>query len=132
MLGFTIGHYALEYFLLGIAIMMIVSILSSKASSWIGVPTLLLFLGIGMLAGSEGPGGIDFNNYSLAFMIGSISLIFILFDGGVGTSWNQVRPVLKVGISYSTLGVLFTCLLVAFFCRYALNLPWAESFVLGA
>lgn len=132
MSAFSIGHYALEYFLLGIAIMMIVSILSSKASSWIGVPTLLLFLGIGMLAGSEGPGGIDFNNYSLAFMIGSISLIFILFDGGVGTSWNQVRPVLKVGISYSTLGVLFTCLLVAFFCRYALNLPWAESFVLGA
>lgn len=132
MLGFTIGHYALDYFLFGIALMMIFSILSSKASSWIGVPSLLLFLGIGMLAGSEGPGGIEFTNYSTAFVIGSISLIFILFDGGMGTSWRQVKPILGIGISLSTLGVLFTCLLIGLFCHYAFNLSWIESFLLGA
>ena len=129
---FTIGHYTMEYFLLGVALMMIVSILSSKASSWIGVLSLLLFLGIGMLAGSEGPGGIEFSNYSLAFVIGSISLIFILFDGGIGTSWKQVKPIIGIGISLSTLGVVFTCLSVGIFCHYFFILPWSESFLLGA
>ena len=132
MSGFTIGYYTLEYFLLGVALMMVVSILSSKASSWIGVPSLLLFLGIGMIAGSEGPGGIEFSNYSLAFVIGSICLIFILFDGGIGTSWKQVKPIVGIGISYSTLGVLFTCLSVGAFCHYYLKLTWAEGFLLGA
>ena len=132
MSGFTIGHYTLEYFLLAVALMMVVSILSSKASSWMGVPSLLLFLGIGMIAGSEGPGGIEFSNFSLAFVIGSICLIFILFDGGMGTSWKQVKPIVGIGISYSTLGVLFTCLSVGAFCHYFLNLAWTESFLLGA
>lgn len=132
MFGFTVGHYALEYFLFGISLMMIFSILSSKASSWIGVPSLLLFLGIGMLAGSEGPGGIEFTNYSTAFVIGNISLIFILFDGGMGTSWKQVRPIIKTGISFSTVGVLLTCILIGIFCHYTFNFSWLESFLLGA
>src|SRR5690606_31121537 len=113
-------------------LMMSLSILASKASSWIGVPSLLLFLAIGMIAGSEGPGGIDFNNYSLAFVIGSISLIFILFDGGMGTQWKQVKPILKLGISFSTLGVFFTCAAIGFFCHYAFSMPLMESFLLGA
>lgn len=132
MFEFSVGRYTLEYFLLGISIMMIFSILSSKASSWLGVPSLLLFLAVGMLAGSEGPGGIEFSNHSLAFVIGSISLVFILFDGGMGTSWRRVRPILGVGISLSTLGVLFTCLSIGAFSHYALNLSWPESFLLGA
>ena len=82
-MGFSVGDYTLEYFLLAIALMMIFSILSSKASSWLGVPSLLLFLGVGMMAGSEGPGGIDFDNYSLAFVMGSVSLVFILFNAGL-------------------------------------------------
>ena len=132
MSGFMIGHYPLEAFLFGIALMMLLSIISSKASAWIGVPGLLLFLGVGMLAGSEGPGGIEFTNYSLAYVIGSISLIFILFDGGMGTNWGKVRPVLGTGLALSTLGVVFTCVLIGVFCHYVFWMDWPEALLLGA
>lgn len=132
MLDFSIGHYSMEFFLFGTALMMSFSILASKASSWIGVPSLLLFLVIGMVAGSEGPGGIEFNNYSLAFVIGSVSLIFILFDGGMGTEWKRVKPILKIGVSFSTLGVFFTCFVIGLFCYFAFSVSLMEGFLLGA
>jgi len=129
--GFNIGEQPLELFLLGLSLMMIFSVLSSKASSLLGVPSLLLFLGVGMLAGSEGPGGIEFNNYSLAFMVGSVSLVFILFDGGMKTQWQKVRPVLGMGIAYSTLGVLFTCLAIGTFVHFGFWVDWLDDFLLG-
>lgn len=130
--GFTIGSHPLEFFLLAVSLMMIFSVLSSKASSYLGVPSLLLFLGIGMFAGSEGPGGIDFTNYHLAYVLGSISLMFILFDGGMKTPWKKVKPVLKIGISFSTLGVIFTCVLVGSFVHFIFNQGWIESLLFGA
>lgn len=87
----------LEYLLLGVAVMLLLSVVSSKASTQLGVPTLVLFLLIGMLAGSDGPGGIEFNNPWLAQYLGTVALIFILFSGGLDTKWKEIKPVLLRG-----------------------------------
>ncbi|MFP5384685.1 MAG: potassium/proton antiporter [Bacteriovoracia bacterium] len=120
------------YVLLVVSILLICSVLSSKISSKIGVPTLLLFLGIGMLAGSEGPGGIDFTNYPLAYAIGSICLAIIIFDGGMRTDWKSVQPVLKTGISLSVFGTILTALFTGLFAYSIFNLNLAEAFLLGS
>lgn len=85
-----------------------------------------------MLAGSEGPGGIDFEDYSLSFAIGSICLALILFDGGMRTSWKTVRPILGLGISLSFVGTVVTGIATGAFARFILNLSWIEGMLLGA
>jgi len=86
-----------EYGLIAAAGLLLVSVLVSKISDRFGVPALLLFLGLGMLAGSDGPGGIYFDNPAIAQFIGVIALVLILFSGGLDTEINQVRAVLKEG-----------------------------------
>jgi cell volume regulation protein A len=115
-----------------ISVLMIISVAVSRASTSYGVPALLLFLGVGMLAGSEGPGGVDFSNYNLSFLVGSYSLAFILFDGGLRTSWNSIRPILKIGVSLASLGVILTAVFVALFCHYILSMSWLEASLLGS
>jgi cell volume regulation protein A len=73
------------------AILLILSIFASKASGRLGVPALLLFLGVGMLAGSEGVGGIYFDNVNAAEHLGIVALAFLLFAGGLETNWDFVR-----------------------------------------
>lgn len=90
--------------------LLFLSILAGKTSYRFGVPTLILFLAVGMLAGSEGIGGIHFNDPKQAQFIGIVSLCFILFSGGLDTSWKAIKPVVWQGISLSTLGVLLTAL----------------------
>lgn len=122
----------LEYFLLIGALLIIVSIVITRISDNIGVPTLVLFLAIGMLAGSEGPGGIYFDDAGLAQSIGIIALIFILFAGGLDTNWRYVRPVFLQGLSLATFGVLLTALCVGLLISYAFNLPILSGLLLGA
>lgn len=130
--GFDFYGYSFEIILLTASLLLTFSVLASKVSSIFGVPSLLLFLGIGMLAGSEGPGGVEFDNYPLAFAIGSTCLVFIIFDGGLRTSWKSVRPILPVGVSLSVLGTLATGLVTGFFTRLAFQLSWTEAMLLGA
>lgn len=85
-----------------------------------------------MLSGSEGPGNISFDNYPLSFAVGSVCLAFILFDGGLQTTWKDIRPVLKLGISLSFIGTLVTGITTGVFAHYALNLNWSSAFLLGA
>ncbi len=118
--------------LLGIAGLLLVSILASKASSRLGIPALLLFLLIGMLAGSDGPGGVYFDNYQLTQSLGVVALVFILFAGGLDTDWKGVRPVLGAGLSLATLGVVLSALLVGAFAMLALNFSFLEGLLLGA
>src|SRR3972149_5047712 len=82
---------SIEYILIGITVLLILCILASKASSRFGVPALLIFLAIGMLAGSDGPGGIHFDDPALAQAIGVVALSFILFSGGLDTNWESIR-----------------------------------------
>lgn len=96
-----------------------------------GVPLLLAFLLLGMLAGSEGIGGIQFEDYSLSFRIGTVALIFILFDGGLNARLPDLRQALLPAGLLATVGVLFTCLLTAL-CAYTLGLPWPEALLIGA
>ncbi len=89
----------IENILLIGSLLLFISVIAGKTSYKFGVPTLLLFLLIGMLAGSEGLGGIYFNDPQIAQFIGIISLNFILFNGGLDTQWTSIKPVLWQGIT---------------------------------
>lgn len=104
----------------------------STISSRLGIPALLLFLAVGMLAGSEGPGGIHFDDPSLVQSFGVVALAYILFSGGLDTNWRTVRPVLPKGLLLSTLGVFLTALLVGGFVHLVLNFTLLEGLLLGA
>ena len=121
-----------EYILLAAAVLLILSILASKVSGRLGVPSLLIFLGVGMLAGSDGPGGIHFDDAYLAQSLGVVALVFILFSGGLDTAWESVRHVLAKAVSLSTLGVLVTAALVGAFAATALGFSALEGLLLGA
>jgi potassium/hydrogen antiporter len=108
------------------------SIILSKLSSRFGLPSLLLFLSIGMLAGSEGPGGIHFDNALIAKSLGIVALVYILFSGGLDTDWKTVRPVIGPGLALSFLGTLGTAAFIGFFAVYVLKFSWLEGFLLGA
>lgn len=112
--------------------LVLLSLFASKLGGRLGVPGLLLFLVIGMLAGSEGPGGIAFENYEFTQFAGVVTLAFILYSGGLETNWRETRPVLAKGLSLATLGVLLTAGLMGVFVHYLLGLPWLTSFLLGA
>ncbi|MCE5187032.1 MAG: potassium/proton antiporter [Planctomycetaceae bacterium] len=131
MLAITSAAYN-PYIFLAIALLLLISVIASKASEWLGVPALLVFLGIGMLAGSEGPGGIWFDNRPLAQMLGTLALAYILFSGGLDTNWKTVRPVLKPAVTLATVGVFLTAVLVAVFAVLFLDFSWLEGLLLGS
>ncbi len=122
----------IEQLLVGAAVLLLVGVLASKASSRLGVPALLLFLVIGMLAGSEGPGGIPFEDTHLTQSLGVVALAFILFAGGLDTNWTSVAPVVRSGLSLATLGVALTAVLVGAFARWFAEFTWTEGLLLGA
>lgn len=121
-----------ENILLVGSLLLMISIIAGKTTYKFGVPTLLLFLLIGMLAGSEGLGGIYFDNPTLAQFIGIFSLNFILFSGGLDTHINTIKPVIKEGVALSTVGVLFTALSLGTFVYYITDFTLFESFLLGS
>ncbi|MDR6299859.1 potassium/proton antiporter [Mesonia maritima] len=112
--------------------LLLISILAGKTSYRFGVPTLVLFLAVGMLAGSEGLLGINFDSPLAAQFVGIIALNVILFSGGLDTRWNAVKPVLYKGGILATLGVFITAGTVGIFTYYLLDFTLAESFLLGA
>jgi len=122
----------IEYLLLIGSALVLCSIGIAKLSDNLGVPTLVLFLVIGMLAGSEGPGGIYFDDVGLAQSVGIIALVIILFAGGLDTNWREVRPVFWQAISLATLGVLVTALAVGLFASAVLNFSLLSGLLLGA
>ncbi len=114
------------------SILLFISILAGKTSYRFGVPTLIFFLIIGMLAGSEGIGKINFNDPILAQFIGVVALNFILFSGGFDTNWKTTKPILWQGVTLSTLGVLITALSVGFFVWAITDFTIYEGLLLGA
>lgn len=125
-------EFTTENILLLGSFLLFVSIIASKTSFKIGVPTLILFLGVGMLAGSDGPGGIQFDDPEVAKLLGVIALTLILFSGGLDTKWESVKPILRNGFALSTVGVLITASLVGIFSSYLLGFTLLESLLLGA
>ncbi len=114
------------------SVLLLVSVIAGKTTNRLGVPTLIFFLIIGILAGSEGIGGIQFDNAAVAQLIGITALNFILFSGGLDTNWQSIKPVLWRGVALSTLGVFLTALAVGIFVHYAFGFTILEGLLLGA
>lgn len=124
-------NLTIENILLVGSLLLLISIIAGKTSYKFGVPTLVLFLGIGMLAGEDGI-GISFDNPQIAQLIGIISLNFILFSGGLDTDWKAVKPIMKEGLVLSTLGVLLTAIGLGTFVYYVTDFTIYESLLLGS
>jgi cell volume regulation protein A len=118
-------------FLTTCGLLLVVSVLSSRASQRIGVPIALFFLVLGMLAGSEGIGGIPFDDFNFAFRMGSLALALILFDGGLNTPYDAIRRVWAPAGVLASGGVLLVAALVAIPARLW-GLEWPEALLLGA
>lgn len=114
------------------ALLLLAALAASKLSSRLGVPGLLLFLVLGMLAGSDGPGGIWFDDARLSQSVGVIALAYILFSGGLETDQRAIRPVLAQGLSLATLGVVLTAVLTGACAHFVLRTTWLEGMLLGA
>jgi cell volume regulation protein A len=117
--------------LLGAALVM-AGILSSLLALRFGAPLLLVFLVIGMLAGDSGPGQLRFDDVRTTYLVGSVALALILFDGGLRTRFQSIRSVLAPSIVLATGGVLVTALVTAPVARYVLDLNWTEALLMGA
>ncbi|MCI0362458.1 MAG: potassium/proton antiporter [Phycisphaerales bacterium] len=113
-------------------LLMAVSVLFSRALERLGVPIVLLFLGLGMAAGSQGIGGIEFEDYHFAFRIGTIALALILFDGGLNTTVESIKHGIAPASVLATVGVAGTAGLMAFGAHRWVGLSWQEALLLGA
>jgi cell volume regulation protein A len=122
----------IETLLLIAATLLLVSVLASKASDRLGIPALLIFLVLGMLAGSDGPGGIYFDDAWTSQFLGVVALALILFAGGLDTNWESVRPVLRPALLLSTIGVALTALVVGSFAVFVLDFTLLQGLLLGA
>jgi cell volume regulation protein A len=114
------------------AMLLLAGILSSLIAMRFGAPLLLVFLILGMLAGESGPGGLSFNDVRTAYLVGSVALALILFDGGLRTRYTTFRTVFWPSLGLATIGVLLTAALTAPLARYLLGLDWIEALLVGA
>ena len=122
----------LEIYIFLIAVVFISCICSTKLSSIIGVPTLLIFIVIGMILSYVKIFGIEFNNFNAAKDICTFALLFIMFYGGFGTNWNTAKPIAPKAILLSTLGVIITALTVGLFCHYIMGMNFLEGMLFGS
>jgi potassium/hydrogen antiporter len=126
-LGMTV-----ELIMAMVALLLLIGVLASKASDRLGVPALLLLLAVGMVAGTEGLGGIPFDDKQATQALGVVALAFILFAGGLDTAWRQVKGVMWRGVSLSTLGVVLTAGVTGALAAPLLGLGWREGLLLGS
>lgn len=121
-----------DSFILLLAFLFIVGVLTTRFSTRLGVPSLIFFIMVGMVMGSDVLGIIYFDNAGLAQMIGVIALVIILFEGGLQTDLKDVKPVIIPSLSLATVGVLITSGIVAVGAKMILGLDWLEAILFGA
>ncbi|MEX2517663.1 MAG: potassium/proton antiporter [Gammaproteobacteria bacterium] len=114
------------------ALLLFVSILASALASRFGAPLLLVFLVLGMLAGEEGLGGVRFDNFEVAYLVSTMALAVILFDGGMRTPMASFRVALWPALSLATFGVMITAMLIGAFSSWLLGFDWVHGLLLGA
>jgi cell volume regulation protein A len=114
------------------AVLVMAGILSSLLALRFGAPLLLVFLFVGMAAGESGPGHLHFDDVRTTYLVGSMALALILFDGGLKTRFQTIRAVLAPSAMLATVGVLLTALLTAPVAKFGLGLGWPESLLVGA
>lgn len=124
--------FFVDHFVLVAGVLLLLGIASSKFSARLGVPVLVLFLGVGMLAGSEGIGGIAFDDYHLAHGIGTVALAVILFDGGLHTPVSALRLAGKPALALATAGIVVTALVTGWAASRILGLPPLQGLLLGS
>lgn len=122
----------MQFFILIAAVIIIICLAVSKFTSKIGVPVLLAFIFLGMLFGCDGIFRIQFDDFSFAETICSVSLIFIMFYGGFGTNWKKAKAVAAKSVLLSSLGVILTAGITGLFCYFALRFDLLESMLIGA
>lgn len=122
----------MNIYLLVCAALVFASILLTPLSARIGAPLLLLFLILGMLFGAQGPGGIEFDDFSLAFNIGSVALAIILLSGGLDTTMGEIRKASAPAFVLATLGVVLTAAVVGASAAWLFNVPITQGLLLGA
>lgn len=118
--------------LLVAGLLLALSVVASKLSTRYGIPALVLFIGIGMLAGSEGFGGLAFDNYQFAYGLGVVALVLILFGGGLDTHWSEIKPVVTPGLSLATVGVAITAGIIGVSAQLLTGISLLEGLLLGA
>ena len=124
--------FSIDHILFYISLLIVISIFITKLSENFGLPALLLFLAVGMLAGSDGIGKIFFEDVKITQAVGTVALILILFSGGLSTNISSVYPVRKEAVSLATIGVVLTAVLVGLFCRYVLGFDLVYGLLIGA
>lgn len=125
----------MEYWNLAIlvgALLLLVSIVASDLSSRIGVPLLLVFLLLGMLAGEDGPGGIRYDDFDASYAVGTLALAVIIFDGGLRTRKETFRVALAPAVVLATVGVVGTAAVLGVFAAWVLGIGWLEGMLLGS
>ena len=122
----------IDQIILAAGVLSLLAVFAGVASVRLGAPLLLGLIAVGMLAGQDGPGGLHFNNFRTGYLIGSVSLAVILFQGGIGTERWMLRSALWPAVTLATAGVAISALVVAAAARLALGLSWPEGLLLGA
>ena len=120
------------FYLIIISVIIFMCIIMNRITNKIGIPTLLAFIGLGMLFGSDGPFHFVYDNFAMTENVCTIALIFIMFYGGFGTNWKVAKKVAPQSILLSTAGVALTASICAVFCHFVLRFPWVESFLMGS
>ncbi|MEU7056784.1 potassium/proton antiporter [Streptomyces sp. NPDC046197] len=126
----TIHH--LDQLLLVCSIVLLVAVAAVRISSRSGLPSLLVYLGIGVVMGQDGVGGIHFNNTELTQVIGYAALVVILAEGGLGTKWKEVGPVLPAAATLALVGVAVSVGITAAGAHYLIGLDWRPALIIGA
>jgi len=120
-----------ELILLG-GLLLLLSVFAGAVSARLGAPLLLAFLGLGMLAGEDGPGHIRFDDFRTSYLIGSAALAVILFDGGLATRWSHVRQLIAPSALLATVGVAVTAGIVGATAHYGFDISWPSALLVGA
>ncbi|GAA3059522.1 potassium/proton antiporter [Streptomyces glomeratus] len=126
----TVHH--LNQLLLVCSLVLLVAVAAVRISSRSGLPSLLVYLGIGIAMGQDGVGGVHFNNAVLTQVIGYAALVVILAEGGLGTKWKEIKPALPAAASMALLGVAVSVGVTAAGAHYLSGLPWRQSLIIGA
>ncbi|MBM7586360.1 cell volume regulation protein A [Bacillus pakistanensis] len=125
-------HFDTDYIILLLSTLLILGVITTKFSTRLGVPSLVLFIMLGMIMGSDILDIIYFDNPNIAQLIGVLALIVILFEGGLQTKWSSIKKVAYPSLSLATLGVLLTTTIVALAAKYILGMDWLVAFLLGS
>ena len=113
-------------------LLMAAGLIAAKFADRLRVPGLLLFLGLGMLAGSDGVGGVDFNDFELTRTLGTIGLVLILFEGGLASGWREIRPVIGTAVSLAFIGTIATALFTGAAAAWLFDLDFLEGLIIGS